>query len=379
MDMIKYAFVAEGFKMGRGAINKCIKNTALRDENTFVQYNGARTSIVAQIKAQINNAVARTELVEQYLRTDPGVTNVPHKFMSKKYSSTFKTVTRGMYELSLNDEDAAIEFGFARKTNSKFVPVQFNEYIYITKKEDNENVTRLYKIYSPEESIAFAYPLNGLEAGEDREVSINNANNSVPLPSYYETVIENLMNPNVADYTLDELNKLYQENIARTKVNRVNVAAHFDIMEDAKKDNGGAKDAINKIVKAFNNTTATKVFIQNMYLHNNSDYRRFTAPIHIEGESTDDSGNKISINDDFIFRQATKSNIELHNKLTNDTVEFKPQLVEVSRMPSMASSREEVTLGSASSKLEQSLRTTTDSFEKNIVKELNRRSGLGDI
>ena len=379
MDMIKYAFVAEGFKMGRGAINKCIKNTTLRDENTFVQYNGARTSVVDQIKAQINNAVARTDLVEQYLRTDPGVTNVPHKYMSKKYSSKFKTVTRGMYELSLNNEDDAIEFGFARETNSKLVPVQFNDYIYITKKEGNENVTRLYKIYSPEYGTAFAYPLNSLEPGEDREVSINNGNNYVPLPSYYEAVIENLMNPDVADYTIDELNELYKNHIATTKVNRVNVAAHFDIMEDAKKDNGGAKDAINKIVKAFNNTTATKVFIQNMYLHNNSDYRRFTAPIHIEGESTDDSGNKISINGDFIFRQATKSNIALHNKLTNDSVEFKPQLVEVSMMPAMASSREEVTLGSASSKLEQSLRTTTDSFEKNIVKELNRRSGLGDM
>lgn len=379
MDMIKYAFVAEGFKIGRGAINKCIKNTTLRDENTFVQYNGARTSIVAQIKAQIDNAVARTDLVEQYLRTDPGVTNVPHKFMNKKYSSMFKTVTRGMYELSLNNEDDAIEFGFARKTNSKFVPVQFNDYIYITKKEGNENVTRLYKIDSPEQGIAFAYPLNSLEPGEDREVSINNANNSVPLPSYYEAVIDNLMNPDIADYTIDELNKLYQEHIARTKVNRVNVAAHFDIMEDAKKDNGGAKDAINKIIKAFNNTTASKVFIQNMYLHNNSDYRRFTAPIHVEGETTDDSGNKIDINGDFIFRQATKSNVALHNKITKDNVEFKPQMVEVSMMPSMASSREEITLGSASSKLEQSLRTTTDSFEKNIVKELNRRSGLGDI
>ena len=379
MDMIKYAFVAEGFKMGRGAINKCIKNTTLRDENTFIQYNGARTSIVDQIKAQINNAVARTDLVEQYLRTNPGVTNVPHKFMSKKYNSKFKTLTRGMYELSLNNEDDAIEFGFARETNSKLVPVQYNDYIYITKKEGNENVTRLYKIYSPEYGTAFAYPLNSLEPGEDREVSINNGNNYVPLPSYYETVIENLMNPNVADYTIDELNELYKKHIATTKVNRINVAAHFDIMEDAKKDNGGAKDAINKIVKAFNNTTATKVFIQNMYLHNNSDYRRFTAPIHIEGESTDDSGNKISINGDFIFRQATKSNIALHNKLTNDSVEFKPQLVEVSMMPAMASSREEVTLGSASSRLEQSLRTTTDSFEKNIVKELNRRSGLGDM
>lgn len=379
MDMIKYAFVAEGFKMGRGAINKCIKNTTLRDENTFVQYNGARTSVVAQIKAQIDNAVARTDLVEQYLRTDPGVTNVPHKFMNKKYSSIFKTVTRGMYELGLNNEDDAIEFGFARETNSKFVPVQFNDYIYITKKEGNENVTRLYKIYSPEEGIAFAYPLNSLEPGEDREVSINNANNIVPLPSYYEAVIDNLINPDIADYTIDELNKLYQEHIARTKVNRVNVAAHFDIMEDAKKDNGGAKDAINKIIKAFNNTTASKVFIQNMYLHNNSDYRRFTAPIHVEGETTDDSGNKIDINGDFIFRQATKSNVALHNKIAKDNVEFKPQMVEVSIMPSMASSREEITLGSASSKLEQSLRTTTDSFEKNIVKELNRRSGLGDI
>ena len=378
MDMVKYAFVAEGFKIGRGVINKCIKNTALRDENTFVQYNGARTSVVAQIKAQINNATARTDLVEQYLRTDPGVTNIPHKFMNKKYSSMFKTVTRGMYEFGLEDKNNAIEFGFARESNSKVVPIQFNDYIYITKKEDNEYVTRLYKIVSPAPGIGFAYPLNSLEAGEDREISINNTNNSVPLPSYYEAVIDNLMSDE-PDYTLDELNKLYQENIARTKVNRVNIAAHFDIMEDAKKDNGGAKDAINKIIKAFNDTTASKVFIQNMYLHNNSDYRRFTAPIHIEGETTDDSGNKININGDFIFRQATKSNVALHNKLTKDNVEFKPQMVEVSMMPSMASSREEITLGSASSKLEQSLRTTTDSFEKNIVKELNRRSGLGDI
>lgn len=379
MDMVKYAFVAEGFKIGRGAINKCIKNTALRDENTFVQYNGARTSVVDQIKAQINNATARTELVEQYLRTNPGVTIVPHKFMNKKYSSMFKTITRGMYEFGLEDKDNAIKFGFARESNSKVVPIQFNNYIYITKKEDNESVTRLYKIVSPAPGIGFAYPLNSLETGEDREVSINNANNTVPLPSYYEAVIENLMNTNVPDYTIDELNKLYQENIARTKVNRVNIAAHFDIMEDAKKDNGGAKDAINKIIKAFNNTTASKVFIQNMYLYNNSDYRRFTAPIHIEGETTDDSGNKIDINGDFIFRQATKSNVALHNKLTKDNVEFKPQMVEVSMMPSMASSREEITLGSATSRLEQSLRTTTDSFEKNIVKELNRRSGLGDI
>lgn len=379
MDMVKYAFVAEGFKIGRGAINKCIKNTALRDENTFVQYNGARTSVVAQIKAQINIATARTELVEQYLRTDPGVTNVPHKFMNKKYSSMFKTITRGMYEFGLEDKNNAIEFGFARESNSKVVPIQFNNYIYITKKEGNESVTRLYKIVSPAPGIGFAYPLNSLEAGEDRELSINNANNSVPLPSYYEAVIENLMNDNVPNYTIDELNKLYQEHIARTKVNRVNVAAHFDIMEDAKKDNGGAKDAINKIIKAFNNTTTSKVFIQNMYLHNNSDYRRFTAPIHVEGETTDDSGNKININGDFIFRQATKSNVALHNKLTKDNVEFKPQMVEVSMISSMASSRKEITLGSASSKLEQSLRTTTDSFEKNIVKELNRRSGLGDI
>ena len=378
MDMVKYAFVAEGFKIGRGAINKCIKNTALRDENTFIQYNSSRTSIISQIKAQVDNAVARTDLVEQYLRTDPGVSNVPHKFMNKKYSSIFKTVTRGMYEFSLDDKDNAIEFGFARESNSKLVPIQFNDYIYITKKEGNESVTRLYKIVSPAPGIGFAYPLNSLETGEDREVSINNTNNYVPLPSYYETVIDNLMS-NEPDYTLDELNKLYQENIARTKVNRVNIAAHFDIMEDAKKDNGGAKDAINKIIKAFNNTTASKVFIQNMYLHSNSDYRRFTAPIHIEGETTDDSGNKININGDFIFRQATKSNVALHNKLTKDNVEFKPQMVEVSMMPSMASSREEITLGSASSKLEQSLRTTTDSFEKNIIKELNRRSGLGDI
>ena len=381
MDMIKYAFVAEGFKMGRGAINKCIKNTALRDENTFVQYNGSRTSVVSQIKAQINNAITRTDLIEQYLRSDPGVTNVPHKFMNKKYSSMFKTVTRGMYEFSLDDKDNAIEFGFARESNSKFVPIQFNNYIYITKKEGNENVTRLYKIVSPDlgSGIGFAYPLNSLESGEDREVSINNANNTVPLPSYYEAVIDNLMNSEVADYTLDELNELYKNHIATTKVNKVKAVTYFDIMADANNDNGGAKDAINKIIKTFNNYEGNRIFIQNMYLYGKTKYDSFTPPIHVEGKTISDGGEPISVNGNFLFRRATKVSIESHNIRTGEHIEEKPQLVEIIKETPMASSREEVTLGSASSKLEQSLRTTTDSFEKNIVKELNRRSGLGDI
>lgn len=381
MDMIKYAFVAEGFKIGRGAINKCIKNTTLRDENTFVQYNGSRTSIIAQIKAQVDNAVARTDLVEQYLRSDPGVTNVPHKFMNKKYSSMFKTVTRGMYEFSLDDKDNAIEFGFARESNSKFIPIQFNNYIYITNKEGNETVTRLYKIVSPDlgSGIGFAYPLNGLEAGEDRELSINNANNSVPLPSYYEAVIDNLMNSEVADYTLDELNELYKNHIATTKVNKVKAVTHFDIMADANNDNGGAKDAIDKIIKTFNDYEGNRIFIQNMYLYGKTKYDSFTPPIHVEGETISDGGEPINVNGNFLFRRATKVSIESHNIRTGEHIEEKPQLVEIVRETPMASSREEVTLGSASSKLEQSLRTTTDSFEKNIVKELNRRSGLGDI
>lgn len=381
MDMIKYAFVAEGFKIGRGVINKCIKNTALRDENTFVQYNGSRTSIIAQIKAQVDNAVSRTDLIEQYLRSDPGVSNVPHKFMNKKYSSMFETVTRGMYEFSLDDKDNAIEFGFARESNAEFVPIQFNNYIYITKKEGNESVTRLYKIVSPDlgSGIGFAYPLNGLEAGEDREVSINNANNSVPLPSYYEAVIDNLMNSEVADYTLDELNELYKKHVATTKVNKVKAVTHFDIMSDANNDNGGAKDAINKIIKTFNNYEGNRIFIQNMYLYDKTKYDSFTPPIHVEGETISNGGEPISINGNFLFRRATKVSIESHNIRTGEHIEEKPQLVEIVRETPMASSREEVTLGSASSKLEQSLKTTTDSFEKNIVKELNRRSGLGDI
>lgn len=382
MDMIKYAFVAEGFKIGRGAINKCIKNTALRDENTFVQYNGSRTSIIAQIKAQVDNAVARTDLVEQYLRSDPGITNVPHKFMNKKYSSMFKSITRGMYDLSVEQasfEDNLIEFGFARKSNSKDVSIHYNDYIYITNKEGNERVTRLYKIYSPAPYIAFAYPLNGLETGEDRELSINNANNSVPLPSYYEAVIDNLMNSEVADYTLDELNELYKKNVATTKVNKVKAVTHFDIMSDANNDNGGAKDAIDKIIKTFNNYEGNRIFIQNMYLYGKTKYDLFTPPIHVEGETISNDGEPISINGNFLFRRATKVSIESHNIRTGEHIEEKPQLVEIVRETPMASSREEVTLGSASSKLEQSLRTTTDSFEKNIVKELNRRSGLGDI
>ena len=187
------------------------------------------------------------------------------------------------------------------------------------------------------------------------------------------------MNSDVADYTLPELNELYKNHIATTKVNKVKAVTHFDIMEDANNDNGGAKDAINKIIKTFNNYEGNRIFIQNMYLYGKTKYDSFTPPIHVEGETISNDGEPISINGNFLFRRATKVSIESHNIRTGEHIEEKPRLVEIVRETPMASSREEITLGSASSKLEQSLRTTTDSFEKNIVKELNRRSGLGDI
>ena len=368
MDMVKYAFVAEGYKMGRGAINKCIKNTALRDENTFVQYDGSRTSIVDQIKKQIDDATYRTDLVEQYLRTDPGVSNVPHKFMSKKYANAFKLITRGMYEIDIySGNTSAIDFGFARKIKSSSIPYRFNDYIYISTKEGKETVTKLYKIKDIGPDTAFAYPLNGLEANEDNEVSINNKYNSVPTPDYYEEVIDNIINDN--EMTLAQMNDLAKKYKATTDVNKVRIASHFDIMEAVKNDNGGAKDAVAKLDKAFNDTTSNRVFIQNMYLYNNSKWELFSQPIHVQSET---------INGNFRFRRADEKDVIAHNSQTGENVELKPNMVEVVRDVPMGSSREEITLDKASSRLNQGLKTTTDSFEKNIVKELNRRSGLGD-
>lgn len=160
-----------------------------------------------------------------------------------------------------------------------------------------------------------------MEAGEDREVSINNANNSVPLPSYYEAVIDNLMNSEVADYTLDELNELYKKHVATTKVNKVKAVTHFDIMSDANNDNGGAKDAIDKIIKTFNDYEGNRIFIQNMYLYDKTKYDSFTPPIHVEGETISNGGEPININGNFLFRRATKVSIESHNIRTGEHIE----------------------------------------------------------
>ena len=53
----------------------------------------------------------------------------------------------------------------------------------------------------------------------DLAVLIGNKTNSIKVVNVNDNT--SLENSNIPDYTLDELNKLYQENIARIKVNRV--------------------------------------------------------------------------------------------------------------------------------------------------------------
>lgn len=52
-----------------------------------------------------------------------------------------------MYEFSLDDKDNAIEFGFARESNAEFVPIQFNNYIYITKKKVTKALLDYIKLF----------------------------------------------------------------------------------------------------------------------------------------------------------------------------------------------------------------------------------------
>lgn len=85
IDMIKYAFVVENFKMRRNAINKFITNDSLKDDSLFGGVN-----LVNQILEDFNNFAGTYNVAEDYVRAHSDASFIYHKTESKiKKGKTF--------------------------------------------------------------------------------------------------------------------------------------------------------------------------------------------------------------------------------------------------------------------------------------------------
>lgn len=314
IDLIKYAFVVEGFKMRRNGVNKIIKNSTLRDNTLFANQDGEPTSLLSQIDANFKH-ITYDDYRDNYLRSHSDNGMVPKRTVKKKRVGkiwvnelsapdgviTFNVPSRrnDITEADVNDEFAATRT-VAEETEIR--PVEdvvdnkpqvtqdnttapddtklavkygiynawtdrVNPYVKLTFKNRGVNTTNLYKTVRHGD-IIFAYPVSMLEENEHGIVSVNQANNTLYSEMYYRTIIDNkLQGKQLTKEEADELRKEYANERVISSKGRVNTS--FDINKDRTiGDIGGARDAYNKIINIIKNDAKGVQIINNRYLYN---------------------------------------------------------------------------------------------------------------
>lgn len=314
IDLIKYAFVVEGFKMRRNGVNKIIKNSTLRDDTLFANQDGEPTSLLSQIDANFKH-ITYDDYRDDYLRSHSDNGMVPKRTVKKKrvgkiwvneLSTPDGVITlnvpsrrNDITEADINDEFAATRT-IAEETEIR--PVEdvvdnkpqvvqdkttapddtklavkygiynawtdrVNPYVKLTFKNRGVNTTNLYKTVRHGD-IIFAYPVSMLEENEHGIVSVNQANNTLYSEMYYRTIIDNKLQGNqLTKEEADKLRKEYANERAISSKGRVNTG--FDINKDRTiGDIGGARDAYSKIINLIKNNAKGVQIINNSYLYN---------------------------------------------------------------------------------------------------------------
>lgn len=209
LDLVKYAFIVDGFRFKRNSITKLIVNEFLLKP---IQYNG--TNIVSTI---INNFATLFNIndfdtkgtdiyniTERFVRSHSSI--IKNIFLSKKdnrFNKFFKSNNIVQVPYTKDgisfieyagigkwiEEDTSGESSFTGDIQPGFLSSDSLSYIRITRNINKKSVTTLYKVIIKDKGLYLA-PLNLLDANETNEYSINPNNNKFKRLEYYIGIID---------------------------------------------------------------------------------------------------------------------------------------------------------------------------------------------
>lgn len=209
-DLIKYAFVVDGFKFKRGAIDKVITNNSL-----YKNIEDMGTGIVPAIR----------EIFGYYANPAAGVTDEFIDKFIRSHKEYCKSIKLGKPENNKGIGNAAFQFNICNRGNGLiFIPFDgrfktlLNEinvedakspqdYIVVNRSAGGNKISTLYKI-DKHESGVYLIPMNLLEPNETGDYSVNPNNNKYGDISFYNTVIAEAENIGAKEYFIDKDNKI---------------------------------------------------------------------------------------------------------------------------------------------------------------------------
>lgn len=195
LDVVKYAFIVDGFKFKRNSVVKIISNDFLLKP---IQYNGTNiiSTIIDNFATLFNFKEFNIEgsniynITERFIRSHSTI--VKNIFLNKNsnYNNFFK------HDNIIHIPYTSDGINFIEQFNIDYwndVEQEFNnqniKYIRITRKINKKNITTLYKILYKKTGL-YLVPLNLLDSNETNEYSINPTNNKFKRLEYYLGIID---------------------------------------------------------------------------------------------------------------------------------------------------------------------------------------------
>lgn len=264
IDLIKYAFVVEGFNFKKGGISKIIANEALLGK---IEHKG--TNLMEMIDEVFNqysdpNEARTSQFIDKFVRShselvpEVKIPRASKKNKDKSLGSLFTTTLQRERMLFVPNEpqyDGLAEYlGLNKKAELNYTRI--TKYNPETKKW----ITTLYKIERGQAGTYFI-PLNLLERNETSDYSVNKNNNKFQAYEYYKDIVGAANRNNISVNTLlndqqykdlldaknDYTIKPHKANIVKEAINNPN-----ELVRLSEQGSDFQKTAINKFISDIN-------------------------------------------------------------------------------------------------------------------------------
>lgn len=201
MDLIKYAFVVEGFKFKKGGLSKIITNNSMYKNIEDMGMN--IIPVIQRVFQYYDNpaSAVTTQFIDKFIRSHSEYAKIlkldrpENKHGNANLAFKFNIYSQG---------DGLVFIPFEKRAEDLLAAINVEdvdspqEYIKVSKWVGKNNRTNiLYKIRKTEKGI-YLIPLNLLERNETGDFSVNPNNNKYPNISYYNSLIDAAVAQNVA-------------------------------------------------------------------------------------------------------------------------------------------------------------------------------------
>ncbi len=199
-DLIKYSFIVEGYAMSQHAVNKVIRNTALRQS---LEEGG--TGIVNYMRESVKNIESDINIdyiIENYVKSHniPGLPKLNLNDIStvamvdENNKETYyelkdgqriekeRPTPTGVLIVQLNDDN------ISKLNEHNILRMDEDNYDYCSYFKTTGKKSKVYK-FIIKDDVGYIYPLNKLQANEHSEWSTNLDNNKEPSAKYFENII----------------------------------------------------------------------------------------------------------------------------------------------------------------------------------------------